>query len=166
MSSYSTPLAAVAPHGRTFHAIDVENLSGGAPLEVETIASLRGRYNSAVGVAAGAHMVVATSAASTVMNAKLGWGTCRPLFHNGKDGADNALLEVLLGENVAARFTDVVIGSGDHCFAVAARFLRNHGVRVTVVVATRQSLSNVLRKEADRVIVLDQCTPHTFGDAA
>jgi hypothetical protein len=166
MSNHSTPLAAVTPHRRTLHAIDVENLSGGAPLLVETITALRGRYNSAVGVAADAHMVVATSAASTVMDAKLGWGACRPLFHNGKDGADHALLDVLLGENVVTRFTDVVIGSGDHCFAVAARFLRNRGVRVTVVVATRQSLSNVLRKEADRVIVLDQSCPDTFGDAA
>jgi hypothetical protein len=166
MSNYSTLSAAIAPHRRTLHAVDVENLCGGAPIQVDTIAGLRKRYNVAVGVASDAHTVMATSAASTVVDAKLGWGECRPLFQNGHDGADHALLDVLLGENVAARFTDVAIGSGDHCFAVAARFLRNNGVRVTVVVATRRSLSHVLRKEADRVIVLDQCSPHTFGDAA
>lgn len=165
MRKQSTPEAAVAPHLRVLHVVDVENLCLGSPVR-EAVASLRARYNSAVGVAPGAQMVVATSAASTLMDAKLGWGTCRPLFQNGHDGADHALLSVLLEENAQARFTEVVIGSGDHCFAVAARFLRNHGVRVTVVVATRRSLSNVLRKEADRVIVLDQCSPHTFGDAA
>lgn len=166
MRKQSTLPAASAPHRRTLHLVDVENLSLGAPTRLATIASIRARYNARVGLAPGSQVVVATSAASTVLEAKLGWGTCRPLFNNGKDGADHALLDVLLGENVVNRFTDVVIASGDHCFAVAARFLRNHGVRVTVVVASRRSLSNVLRKEADRVIVLDQSSPDTFGDAA
>jgi NAD(P)H-hydrate repair Nnr-like enzyme with NAD(P)H-hydrate epimerase domain len=161
------PVAVVSPSvRRTLHTVDVENLMLGGPLRTEEVAELHRRYCASVGVGTDAHVVVATSAASSVVDAGLGWGTCRLLFRNGRDGADQALLDVLLTEHVAERYDAVVIGSGDHAFAVAARYLRNLGVHVTVVVANRKSLSNALRKEADRVIVLDQSCPSTFGDAA
>ena len=144
----------------------MENLTQGAQLDTGVVAALRERYCSAVGLSPRSQVVVATSAASTVVDTGLGWGACRLLFQNGQDGADKALLGVLRDENVTARFTEVVIGSGDHAFALTARYLRTHGVRITVVVATRRSLSNALRREADRVIVLDQSSPDIFGDVA
>lgn len=160
---HSTPSAV----GRELHALDVENLIRKSRLSRDDVAALRTRYCRAVGLTATAHVVVATSAGSTVVEAGTGWGrSCRLLFRNGHDGADLALLDVLLTENVADRYDSVVIGSGDHAFALAAKYLRNRGVHVTVVVATRTSLSNALRTEADRVIVLDQSCPTTFGDAA
>lgn len=152
---------------RELHVLDVENLLGNPRFRSADVATLRSDYCGAVGISPGTHIVVATSAATTALEAGTGFGQpCRLVFENGQDGADHALLAVLLEENVAQRFDAVVIGSGDHCFALAARYLRNHGVHVTVVVANRRSLSNALRKEADRVIVLDQSSPTTFGDAA
>jgi hypothetical protein len=49
------------------------------------------------------------------------------------DGADLALLDVLQHEDVAERFTHVVIGSGDHLFAEEAACLAAQQVCVTVV---------------------------------
>lgn len=152
---------------RELHVLDVENLTQNPRLTRGEVSTLRESYCRAVGLGLAAQVVVATSASSTAVDAATGWGpSCRLVFQNGHDGADLALLDVLLTENVAGRFSSVVIGSGDHCFALAARYLRNHGVHVTVVAAARRSLSNALRKEADRVILLDQTCPSTFGDAA
>ena len=82
---------------------------------------------------------------------------------SGPDGADLELLNVLLHEEVAARFTRVVIGSGDGVFARAAASLATAGVRVTVV-SRRDSLSSRLAFAAGEVIYLD--APQTATAAA
>ena len=57
-------------------------------------------------------------------------------------------------ENVAARFTHVVIGSGDGVFSQAAANLAARDVRVTVV-SRRDSLSRALAGVAGDVRYLD-----------
>lgn len=77
---------------------------------------------------------------------------------SGPDGADLALLDVLLHEDVAARFTHIVIGSGDGVFGQVAASLSARGVWVTVV-SRRDSLSPWLAQAARDVVYLD--TPRT-----
>ena len=79
---------------------------------------------------------------------------------SGPDGADLALLDVLRYENVAQRFTHVVIGSGDHLFAEEAAHLAAQGVWVTVI-SRHRSLSLRLALAAREVIFLD-----TIAEAA
>ena len=57
-------------------------------------------------------------------------------------------------ENVATRFSHVVIGSGDGRFGGAAASLADHGVRITVV-SRRGSLSPGLARVARDVVYLD-----------
>ena len=57
-------------------------------------------------------------------------------------------------EDVAARFSHVVIGSGDGMFGRAARHLRDRGVRVTVV-SRPGSLARALARAAQDVVYLD-----------
>jgi hypothetical protein len=96
----------------------------------------------------------------TLLNAALGWPHAHYRVRSGPDGADLALLDVLRHENIATRFTHVVIGSGDHLFAEEAAHLAAQGVWVTVVTCQR-SLSSRLALAAREVIFL-----HTLAEAA
>ncbi len=84
------------------------------------------------------------------------WAPARIRLTTGVDGADYALLKNIFGflriGNVAGRFTDVVIGSGDHIFDLAALQLRKAGLRVHLVVASPQTLSRDLARAADGCI--------------
>jgi hypothetical protein len=94
----------------------------------------------------------------TLLNAFLGWPHARYRIRSGPDGAGLELLDVLLNEDIAARFTHVAIGSGDGVFATAAACLAAAGVWVTVVSRVR-GLSPRLRLAACEVIYLDAPRP-------
>jgi len=97
---------------------------------------------------------VAASSHRTLESAAFGWPRVHYRARFGPDGADLAPLDVLQHEDVAGRFTHVVIGSGDHLFAEEAGRLAARGVCVTVV-SRRGSLSAQLAREAHEVIYLD-----------
>ena len=66
------------------------------------------------------------------------WPGVRLLWRSGPDGADLALRDVLLEENVVDRFDRVILGSGDGLFAETRRSSRarrraRHGRRKSVV---------------------------------
>ncbi|MGH3282645.1 MAG: NYN domain-containing protein, partial [Trebonia sp.] len=88
----------------------------------------------------------------------LGWPHARYRVRSGKDGADLELLDVLEHENVATRFSHVVIGSGDGGFGRAAASLAARGVRITVV-SRWGSLAYDLAKVAGTVVYLDGPVP-------
>ena len=70
-------------------------------------------------------------------------------MRSGLDGADLVLLEVL-GENIADRFGEVVLVSGDGIFADALAELASQGVHTTVV-AHSDGLSRRLELAANAV---------------
>ena len=80
------------------------------------------------------------------------WCGPRHVLGRGESGADKALLEVL-GEDVADRFDEVVLVSGDAIFTKIVSDLTGHGVVVTVI-AHEAALSRRLRLAATRVEVL------------
>ncbi|MBC9820514.1 hypothetical protein [Terrabacter sp. MAHUQ-38] len=122
----------VTPLERELHLIDVENLIGTPYFTAAAVRALRSAYNCVSQAATGALQVIGTSAASNVLIAALAWGSARPVFENGPDGADRALLAA--GEFAPERrFGRIVIGSGDHVFAFYAADLQSKGVEVTVV---------------------------------
>ncbi|MBC8194343.1 MAG: hypothetical protein H8E69_01085 [Actinobacteria bacterium] len=86
------------------------------------------------------------------------WPRCSMRLAQGPDGADLELLafaETFLGNgNVASRFEDVVVASGDHIFAPAARRFREAGLTVHSVVSMEQNLSRELRREINGCIWL------------
>jgi len=130
--------------GRTFHAIDVENLVGGSPFSAEDVTTAGLAYLAHVGVTKGDAVVIGcgTGNALTVF---FSWPhDARRVVGSGIDGADHALLEVLFTEDIASRYERVVIASGDHIFAPAARHLAFAGA--DVLVASRpEALSGALR---------------------
>ena len=86
------------------------------------------------------------------------WAPARVRLTTGIKGADYVLIDdifdLLKAGNVAERFADAVIGSGDHIFALAALQLRKAGLRVHLVVASPQSLSRDLARAANGCIWL------------
>ena len=144
---------------RRLHLVDIENLVGDPLPSLSQVRRALGLYTGCLAFGAMDQVEVASSHL-TLLNAALGWPHARYRVRSGPDGADLALLDVLRHENVAARFTHVAIGSGDHLFAEEAAHLAAQGVWVTVV-SRRRSLSPRLALAAREVIFLD-----TMAEAA
>lgn len=140
---------------RTLHVVDVENLVGTAFPHVAEVATIRATYLVCVPLLRHDQVVVACSHLALI-DVGVGWGCHAAQYRvrSGPDGADLALLELLDHEQVAERFTGVVIGSGDGAFAAAAARLAARGCRVTVV-SRRESLSARLALAAHEVHYLD-----------
>ena len=138
---------------RTLHLVDIENLAGAAIPSPGQVSEVQGRYVTSPGFGADDLVVMAASHLG-LLNVALGWPHARYRVRSGPDGADLELLDVLWHEDVAARFTHVVIGSGDGVFGQAAANLSERGVRVTVV-SRRDSLATSLARVAMDVVYLD-----------
>jgi hypothetical protein len=142
---------------RGLHVVDIENLAGAAIPSLGLVREVQGLYADRLTLGASDQVVIASSHL-TLLNAALGWPHARYRVRSGPDGADLELLDVLLHENIASRFTQVTIGSGDGAFAQAAAGLAAAGVRVTVV-SRRASLSKHLALAAHSVIFIDAAQP-------
>lgn len=139
---------------RRLHLVDIENLAGDPRPSLSLVRQVRGLYADCLTFGAMDQVEVAASSHRTLENAAFGWPRVHYRAWYGPDGADLALLDVLQHEDVAGRFTHVVIGSGDHLFAEEAARLADQQVCVTVV-SRRGSLSSQLGREAHEVIYLD-----------
>jgi hypothetical protein len=138
---------------RTLHVVDIENLAGAAIPSLYQVSAVQGCYVARLGLGADDLVVMAASHLGLV-NVALGWPHARYRVRSGPDGADLELLDVLLHEDVAARFTHVVIGSGDGVFGAAAANLTDCGVWVTVA-SRKESLAWSLAQAATDVVYLD-----------
>ena len=147
---------------RTLHLVDIENLAGAAIPSLGQVTEVQDQYAARLSFGAGDLVVMAASHLA-LLNAALGWPHARYRVRSGRDGADLALLDVLQNEDVAARFTHVVIGSGDGVFGQPAASLVSAGVHVTVV-SRRDSLSAVLRRAARDIVYLE--VPQAAAEAA
>ena len=138
---------------RRLHLVDIENLAGDSRPSLRQVRQALVLYTACLAFGAMDQVEVASSHL-TLLNAALGWPHAHYRVRSGPDGADLALLDVLRYENVAQRFTHVVIGSGDHLFAEEAAHLAAQGVWVTVI-SRHRSLSLRLALAAREVIFLD-----------
>lgn len=137
---------------RELHLIDIENeLGTGKPVAHE-IAQFRSFYLKTNDVPANAHIVIAASSKETLLEACVGWPNARTVYLPGRDGADLALIQVALEENVEKRYGKVVFASGDHIFADAATTLQGLGV-VVKFFARAIHLSRFIRECCDNVTV-------------
>jgi NYN domain len=138
---------------RTLHVVDIENLAGAAVPTRDLVTEVQDRYLACLAFGAEDQVVLAASHLG-LLNTGLGWPHARYRVRSGRDGADLELIDVLEHENIAARFSHVVIGSGDGLFGHAAARLAARGVHITVV-SRRGSLARDLARIAGHVIYLD-----------
>lgn len=147
---------------RRYVLFDVENLTHGAKATPEELASLWERIaqgpaqlNPTDHVVVGAARAVAHRYRSALPGRNIKW----VVGANAPDGADRALLAAINLFEVARRYDELVILSGDHAFADIARRARAMGLNVHVVTVRhpeqRSMLARSLRVTADKHTVVD-----------
>ena len=142
---------------RRLMLVDIENIAGGGLRTPAAAAWSRRAVEAALAVVPGEQVIVGVSSIDGLFHAKNSWPQARVVLGLGRDGADHALLDVLDHEDVGARFSSVVIVSGDGIFADAAAELSRQGVTVTAV-GWEMCMAARLRLAAGRTVLLD--TPH------
>lgn len=139
---------------RSIHLIDIENQLGTGLVGSETVTAFFESYRASVAPGSLDHIVVAVSSREALLELPLSsMRGFRLLYKPGHDGADLALQEVMMSENLSARFDTVICASGDGGFVDAVTHLTSQGTRV-VVVAPPKSLAKRLRVAAHQTIDL------------
>ena len=103
---------------RRLIVVDIENAVGSGFLSEGLVLNEMKRFEEAYGVNDGDHVVLGVSHTANAFPAKA-WSHSRLVMKLGENGADLALKGVLANENVAARFSEVIVVSGDGIFADA-----------------------------------------------
>jgi len=153
-SPLALPQHPVSPlgFGRCFHIIDIENIAGRADGALYGAAA--DRYRAAVRLSRRDLAIVGCDKSGALAAARA-LPHCRLVVGYGPDGADNALVAAIDERVLHERFTTLVIGSGDHHFAVLAARAKAAGL-TTVAVIGRGKLSRALAHRVDAVIYLDR----------
>ena len=134
--------------------MDIENSVGGVPKGRRQVEWAQHALARTVAPQSADHLVIGVSHIGVLAAGTCWLGPKRVLPpQSGPDGADHALLRVLCEENIAARFSHVVLVSGDGIFSESIAEIGWAGVRTTVV-ARRRSLSRRLRMAAHEVLYL------------
>ncbi len=136
--------------GRRLVLVDVENFLGRRYITQAGAAWAARKVREVLDLGPADQVVVGTSHPENLVAAAVGWQDARHVFDVGADGAERALIAVL-AEDVADRFTEVVVVSGDHIFAEPLAGLAALGIATTVV-SQSVRLSKRLRMAAQRVL--------------
>jgi hypothetical protein len=140
--------------GRTLHLVDIENLAGNPDASPTEINEVLVAYRKLVPPSPQDHVVIASSR-HIGLAVGLAWPGARLLWRDGPNGADLALIGDALPEYRSARYTGVIVGSGDGIFSGLVVALRRRGL-ATGVVSRRGSLSETLRGAAGFVKLLPE----------
>ena len=144
--------------GRRLVVVDIENVAGGASVNGLVASASRSRVDHAFVRRPTDHVIVGTCHIG-LLHAGLAWPGARMVVRSGTDGADLALLDVLINERIHERFDDVVLVSGDGIFVEAVAELENSGVHVTLI-SDPESCSKRLRLAAGGVAWLPTAIPN------
>lgn len=146
--------------------VDIENMIGGAAMTRDAAEWGRSLLTTMLDITRDEQVIVGTCTAG-LLNVGVAWGSARIVTGgSGPDAADKALIDVMADEDLAGRYSEIVLVSGDHGFAPSVRALRAAGVPVTVA-SWRGQLSPILSASASRVLVLeDLLSPTTYTKAA
>jgi hypothetical protein len=141
--------------GRTLHLVDIENLLWQPPKLVTGDQAVRvfWQYLKVAGWQSGDSVVIASNPALMSRIAfQLEDVPCRKLCAWGESAADQLLLGAV-PNNIEARYTRVIVGSGDHIFSALINELSGSKVR-TLVIANTGAVSWQLYSGADEVCQL------------
>lgn len=139
-------------NSRRLFIVDIENATGESHLTYGSVRREHEKLNQIYGINSYDQVILAVSHSGNYLPATT-WKTARILFKPGESGADLRLKKVMRTENIAERFSTVVLVSGDGVFAEEVALLRSQGVRVVVDSALR-SLSRKLTKVASVISLM------------
>lgn len=136
---------------RALHLIDLENLVGSDACTADAAALAYRAYVQSVPQSPFDQYILATSHHNVLAMAS--WPHGRRLVRSGPNGAEIELCEAANELDVAAKFSSIVVASGDHYFAAPVKEWKASGLYVTVVGVQKQ-VSHLLYKVAHRYIGL------------
>jgi hypothetical protein len=140
--------------GRALHLLDVEYLGCGPTLTAGDLDLVLRTYRQRVGWHVGDHLV---GAASNYVYQRLAFDTPSDLRFlpagGGPDAADLRLIDEATHVIDLSRYDRVVLGSGDHIFAIVADAAHDLGVEVWAAAYTF-NLARSLAEAVDRVVDL------------
>lgn len=139
--------------GRRIVLIDIENVVGGLAAVRDYVSWAKVVVGECVPAQPDDQVVIGVGPTG-LLDLAYGWKGVRYVMRPGQNGADLALLDVL-DENIAARFTEVVLVSGDGIFTHAIAALAARGLATTVV-ANASGLSRRLELAAAEVRLLPE----------
>jgi hypothetical protein len=150
--------------GRGIHLIDAENLLGGPNAQAGAIRHLWEVYRYNIPTTANDQYFWASSQrlARNAVGALPAQGL-RILVRDGRDGADDALIDIVDLEHLARRFQRLVIASGDGKFAdlaIAARAAGLHVHLVTGVSDCARRLNRMATTRARLKLYIADATAH------
>lgn len=166
MSMEQTRRTAVRPNvaPRRIVLVDVENAVGGSSALRDHALWAKRAIEDAVAPRPGDQVIIGVGPAG-LLDLACVWTHVRYVVRAGVDGADLALLEVF-EEDIAERFAEVVLVSGDGIFANAVAALGSRGVRTTVL-AHADGLSRRLELAANELVLLaDRPSPRATPAAS
>ena len=134
---------------RSIHLIDIENLCRTGNLDVNGVAEVRQAYFDQVQPADDDLFVIASSHHNMEAVA-FGWPGGFHGFRSGKDGADIVLAKMMIEDDLAERFANVYLASGDAGLAPFASSLIAKGCHV-VSVSRMESASWAMRLATDSI---------------
>ncbi len=150
-SAVALPPKKRAMQGRRLVLVDIENVVGGAVLHCGHVTWAKAQIRKVIEIDPQDQIVIGTSHIG-LLPIGCAWPNRRYVVASGPDGADLALLAVL-DENIANRFDEVVIVSGDGIFSQAVSRLTCAGVTV-IAVGHLDGFSSRLRIAATRSVFL------------
>jgi hypothetical protein len=139
---------------RRTHYVDIENLCCEAIPNKSLVHHAMSEYAAACAQLKTERLTVACNhkvAQTVAFGLQLSGAQLR--MGSGRDGADLALIDVLLDDLRFGRVSEVVLGSGDGIFADAMQPIRNSIEKLTVV-AREGTISDRLMVIADEVLLL------------
>ena len=159
VNPYDSDMTSTTKENRILHLVDLENLSGGSLCSPTGVASTASDYLALVPQTGKELYVLATSCGNAPV-AFFSWPTpAQRLMRSGENGADLALLEAYTALEIASRFAQVVIGSGDGIFTDLTLQLCSLGCTV-IVVSRSDALSQRLQMAATEVVLLPELASH------
>lgn len=155
----------IPTRGRRIVLIDIENIVGGAVTTLDQAQWAKQLFENR-GVVNDSDQLIFGTCRLGAVNIGATWQSSRIVMQDGDDGADLALLNILETEDLASRYDEVLIISGDHIFTDAIAALRADGVHVTVA-GWADHLSAHLRLVANTTYFLDDLLSQTdYTEAA
>lgn len=139
--------------------IDIENIIGGAAMTKGRAQWGRQMIESLTGISPDEQVIIG-SCREGFINVKTVWESARVVVRSGTDAADLALIDVMDNEDLASRYSEILLISGDHIFTDSVRALAGGGTPVTIA-SWRSGLSAQLVVAATNIIVLDDVLSNT-----
>ena len=141
------------PLNRRLIFVDIENINGRSIGSVQEANWCRCALNQWLNIT-DRDLIVVAADKSGIPHLHESWGTCQILDAVGKSGADKRLIAAIAAEhNLASRFKEVIIVSGDGIFVDSVLYLMSVGIPTTVC-SYKSALNATLAACADNILIL------------